>query len=168
MFMYEALLNNIRNIPQWTIQERANTVTAITAIVGAAFVVFQIIQIKRNPRNSTHERITNESFQILKFLSDAQGTYEYFYSSKEPPKELDEKLKYATEMVSNYLEHVLLQKKYLPRAVRGNWHSYVKEICKTAPIVREHVERYKTQYSKTLRRVIDKVEKEIKNRPIEG
>src|SRR6202008_1018138 len=58
------------------------------------------------------------------------------------------------EMVSNYLEHVLLQKKYLPRAVRGNWHSYVKEICKTAPIVREHVERYKTQYSKTLRRVI--------------
>jgi hypothetical protein len=119
-------------------------------------------------RNSIHERITNESFQILKFLSDAQGTYEYFYSSKEPPKELDEKLKYATEMVSNYLEHVLLQKKYLPRAVRGNWHSYVKEICKTAPIVREHVERYKTQYSKTLRRVIDKVEKEIKNRPIEG
>jgi hypothetical protein len=78
MFMYEALLNNIRNIPQWTIQERANTVTAITAIVGAAFVVFQIIQIKRNLRNSTHERITNESFQILKFLSDAQGTYEYF------------------------------------------------------------------------------------------
>jgi hypothetical protein len=104
----------------------------------------------------------------LKFLSDAQGTYEYFYNSKEPPKELDEKLKYATEMVSNYLEHVLMQKKYLPRAVRGNWHSYVKEICKTAPIVREHVERYKTQYSKTLRRVIDKVEKEIKNPPLEG
>jgi hypothetical protein len=80
----------------------------------------------------------------LKFLSDAQWTYEYFYNSKEPPKELDEKLKYAIEMVSNYLEHVLMQKKYLPRAVRGN----VKEICKTAPIVREHVERYKTQYAR--------------------
>jgi hypothetical protein len=65
MLLYEALLNNIRNIPQWTIQERTNTVTAITAIVGAAFVVFQIIQIKRNLRNSTHERVTNEKLSDL-------------------------------------------------------------------------------------------------------
>jgi hypothetical protein len=42
-----------------------NTVTAITAIVGAAFVVFQIIQIKPNLRNSTHERVTNEKLSDL-------------------------------------------------------------------------------------------------------
>jgi hypothetical protein len=129
------------------------------------FVLRQIRQINWNISSSTHQRITTESFEILKFLSGIPETYEYFYSSKPPPEELNEKLKYATEMVSNYLEHVLLQEEYLPEEVRENWHSYVEEICKTAPIVRAHVKKYRTQYTEILLGIITDIEKEKNKSP---
>jgi hypothetical protein len=157
----EAITNCVAGDPcAHSVQTYANIATAVIALAALVFGGWQILLVNRNIRSSTHERITTESFAILKFLSEVPGIYDYFYSQKPPPNETNEPLRYATEMVSNYLEHVLLQKRYLPRKVRKNWHSYVKEICRTAPIVRAHVKEYNAQYSKILLRAIIDVEKE--------
>jgi hypothetical protein len=42
----------------------------------------------------------NESLEILRFLAEHPGNYDYFCNGKEQPENADESLKYATEMLA--------------------------------------------------------------------
>ena len=88
-------------------------------------------------------RLMAESLEILRFLADHPGNYDYFYHSKDPPETQDESLKCATEMIANYLEHVVLQKDTLPKEVQ----------VARSPIVRSHLKKYRDWYDVRLHEI---------------
>jgi hypothetical protein len=71
--------------------------TAVIAAGGIIFVWQQIKQVKISLQSGTNERLMAESLEILRFLADHPGNYDYFYHSKDPPETQDESLKCATE-----------------------------------------------------------------------
>jgi hypothetical protein len=56
--------------------------TMLVALGGIFFVLRQIKQVERTIRGTTHERLTAESFDLLRFLASAPHTYSYFYEEK--------------------------------------------------------------------------------------
>ena len=78
---------------------------------------------------SVSERLASQSIEILKYIADDPQLYEYFYKNKPlvvetptPPKVLC----YA-EIMTNFLEHIFLQRPSLPVASQGAWMRYVRD-----------------------------------------
>jgi hypothetical protein len=86
--------------PNWAekIQAIAGLATMVVAAGGICFVWWQMKQVERSIRSNTNERLTGESLEILRFLAEHPETYDYFYNGKEPTGDVDNMLKYATEM----------------------------------------------------------------------
>jgi hypothetical protein len=145
--------------PNWAeiVQAIASLTTMIVATGGICFVSRQIKQVERSIRSNTNERLTSESLEILRFLAEHPDTYDYFYSGKEPTGEVDNTLKYAAEMIINYMEHVVLQKETLPENVQKSWDVFVQDTYARSPLVREHLRRFKDWYQPSLLKLIENV-----------
>jgi hypothetical protein len=146
--------------PNWAekVQAYASVATALITFGGILFVLWQIKQVDRGIRSNTNERLMNESLEILRFLAENPGNYDYFYNGKELPKEADEALKYATEMVANYMEHVVLQTETLPTDVREGWKKFVKDSYARSSVVREHLKKFADWYDPRLRELVKNVQ----------
>jgi hypothetical protein len=146
--------------PNWAenIQAYASVATAVIALGGAWFVLRQIKQVDRGIRSNTNERLMTESLDILRFLAEHPGNYEYFYNGQEPPKEIDEVLKYATEMIANYMEHVVLQNETLPGDVQESWKTFVRDSYARSPVVREHLRKFADWYDPRLLKLVGEVQ----------
>jgi hypothetical protein len=131
--------------------------TAVIAAGGIIFVWQQIKQVKISLQSGTNERLMAESLEILRFLADHPGNYDYFYHSKDPPETQDESLKCATEMIANYLEHVVLQKDTLPKEVQETWYRFVTDTYARSPIVRSHLKKYRDWYDVRLHEMVANV-----------
>ena len=131
--------------------------TVIITLGGIAFVLIQIRQFKINLQSGTNERLMAESLEILRFLAEHPGNYDYFYHDKSPPEVQDESLKCATEMIANYLEHVVLQKSTLPKDVQKTWQTFVEDTYARSPIIRWHLKNYQDWYDAKLHQMVAKV-----------
>lgn len=79
---------------RWDIVEALGTwATAAAAIIGFVFIQRQISPAERTISGTTHERLTAESFEILKFLASVPDTYAYFYQGKELDAEAEHREK---------------------------------------------------------------------------
>jgi hypothetical protein len=145
--------------PNWAeiLQAISSGGTLLVAIAGITFVVWQIRQVDRSVRSNTHERLTNESLDILRFLADHPSTYDYFYGGKPIPAQDDNTLKYATEMIANYLEHVVMQMETLPTEMQKTWRSFVRDQYARSPIIRDHLFRFREWYSPKLLKMVEDV-----------
>jgi hypothetical protein len=147
----------IGNLAEW-VQAGAGVATLATAIVGVVLGLGQLKQLSASARSDTNQRLTTESFDVLRFLADYEGTYEYFYNSKEPEEVVHERLKYATEMLANYLEHVVLQLNTLPIKSQESWKKLTRDTYSHSPLLREHLRKYKAWYDESLYDVVEGVE----------
>jgi hypothetical protein len=132
----------------------------LTLIVtgGGIFIVWrQIRQLERSLSSNTNERLTSESFEILRFLAQSPTTYDYFYNGKQPPTDDDNSLKYATEMIVNYLEHIVVQIDTLPKDAQKRWTEFVMDTYARSPMVRAHLSKYKEWYASELLNLVDGV-----------
>jgi hypothetical protein len=134
----------------------AEACTAVAAVGGIFFVWHQIKQVSVAVRSSTNERLMSESLEILRFLAEHPGNYDYFYSGKKPPENADESLKYATEMVANYMEHVVQQRDTLPKDTRESWEEFVNTYARS-PVVRAHLASFREWYDPRLHKLVEKV-----------
>ena len=91
-------------------------------------------------------------------MADYEVTYEYFYNSKEPEEVVHERLKYATEMLANYLEHVVLQLNTLPIKSQESWKKLVCDTYSHSPLLGERLRKYKDWYDQSLYDVVEGVE----------
>src|SRR5271163_1397506 len=125
--------------PNWAeiVQALAAVVTAVIALAGIAFVVLQLRQVDRSVRSATQERLTSESFEIITFLASIPGSYAYFYEGKSIPsgEPNEERLRYAAEMILNFMEHLVLQKDNL-RDDWPVWKDFILYTFHSAPSVR--------------------------------
>jgi hypothetical protein len=144
--------------PNWeAVSAIAAACTAVTAVGGIFFVWHQIRQVSVSLRSSTNERLMSESLEILRFLAEHPGNYDYFYNGKKPPEDADESLKYATEMLANYMEHVVQQRDTLPKDTRESWDGFVKDTYARSPVVRTHLASFKEWYDPRLHKLVEKV-----------
>jgi hypothetical protein len=145
--------------PNWAeiLQAIASVGTLLVATGGICFVLRQIKQVERSIRSNTNERLTSESLEILRFLAEHPETYDYFYNGKEPTRDVDNMLKYATEMIVNYMEHVVLQKETLPEDVQKSWDVFVQDTYARSPLVREHLRQFRNWYQPSLLKMVENV-----------
>jgi hypothetical protein len=130
--------------------------TAVAAAVGFIFIQRQISQAERTIRGSTHERLTAESFEVLRFLASVPNSYAYFYEGKELG-ETDtnrEFILYATEALANYVEHVVAEKPNMTDVDWRVWSRFIDDTFRRAPVVRKHVEQHCKWYSPELLEMI--------------
>jgi hypothetical protein len=76
---------------------------------------------------------------------------------KEPTGDVDNMLKYATEMIVNYMEHVVLQKETLPENVQKSWDEFVQDTYARSPLVREHLRQFRNWYQPSLLQTVETV-----------
>jgi hypothetical protein len=145
--------------PNWAeiLQAIASVGTLLVAAGGICFVLRQIKQVEHSIQSNTNERLTNESLEILRFLAEHPETYDYFYNGKEPMGDVNNMLKYATEMIVNYMEHVVLQKETLPEDVQRSWDVFVQDTYARSPLVREHLRQFRNWYQPSLLKMVENV-----------
>jgi hypothetical protein len=117
----------------------------------------QVSNLERSLQSNVSEQLMNGSFGVLRFLSENEHLYDCFYANQNPKDLQDKKLKVATEMVANYLEHILLQLNALPENSRNSWSSYIRDMLENSPIVCDHVRRYSKWYPSELVAIVDEV-----------
>jgi hypothetical protein len=126
----------------WGALEAVGTwATACVALGGIFFVRQQLRQVERTIRGDTHERLTTESFEVLKFLAIQPDSYPYFYEGKKLEENYTHRvfILYAAEMLANYLEHVILQKPNMKAADWAVWKRFLCDSLKLAPTVRQQL-----------------------------
>jgi hypothetical protein len=144
--------------PNWAGQLQAlGSVGAVVALVGIGFVWWQIRQVHISIQSNTSERLTAQSLEILRFLAEHPETYDYFYNGKEPPLEANNVLNYATEMLVNYMEHVVAQREAIPKHARDNWDRFVEDTYARSPIVREYLTKFREWYDPRLLEMVTAV-----------
>jgi hypothetical protein len=67
-------------------------------------------------------------------------------------------LKYATEMIANYMEHVVLQNETLPGDVQESWKTFVRDSYARSPVVREHLRKFADWYDPRLLKLVGEVQ----------
>ncbi|MGD0720863.1 MAG: hypothetical protein ABR970_07420 [Roseiarcus sp.] len=134
------------------VQAVSAVATAVIAGIGVYFVTKQLGQVERTIRGTTHERLTGESLEILRFLAEHPETYPYFYEGKNLEDDSENRvlILYSTEIVCNYIEHVCLQRPNMTAGDWAVWRSFVEDTCRNAPIVRWYLEKYKKWYTRKL------------------
>jgi hypothetical protein len=63
----------IGNLAEW-VQAGAGLATLATAFVGVVLGLRQLKQLSASARSDTNQRLTTESFDVLRFLADYEGT----------------------------------------------------------------------------------------------
>jgi hypothetical protein len=102
--------------------------------------------------------LTGESLEILRFLAEHPETYDYFYNGKAAIGEEDNTVRYATEMIVNYMEHVVLQMDSLPRDAQKSWNDFVVDTYSRSPVIRAHLKGFKEWYSPALLAMVENVQ----------
>jgi hypothetical protein len=140
--------------PNWA--EAVQAITAIATLfiaVGGIFLVLrQLRQVERTIQGTTHERLTAESFEVLQFLASIPNSYPYFYNGKPLDKtdENFETLRYATEFLTNYLEHVVLQRGNMKDEDWPFWRDFVIDTLHSSPAVLDYLRTYWRWYADDL------------------
>ena len=137
----------------WTAIEAIGVwATALIALGGIFFVRRQLRQVERTIRGNTNERLTTESFEIIKFLASRPESYPYFYLGRELGEDDENRdfVLYAAEMITNYLEHVVAQKEDMSARDWKTWEHFVIEQLQMSPVIREHLRDNKDWYSPEL------------------
>lgn len=139
--------------------------TAAAAVTGFVFLQRQISQAERTIRGTSHERLTAESFEVLRFLASVPRTYRYFYEGKEldAHEEHREFILYATEALANYVEHVVTEKPNMTAADWKVWQRFLEDTFRRAPVVRKHLERHSHWYSPELLQIADVASRETES-----
>jgi hypothetical protein len=147
----------------WSAVEAVGTwATALIAVGGIVFVRRQLQQVERTIRGDTHERLTTESFEVLKFLASEPKSYPHFYEGKslEESCEIRVFIRYAAELLANYMEHVIAQRPNMSSADWKVWERFLSETLSLAPVVRGFLRSRKGWYSAELVSMSDKIDAE--------
>jgi hypothetical protein len=144
------------------VQAAAAVVTAVIAGAGIFFVTKQLGQVESSIRSTTHERLTEESLEILRFLAEHPETYPYFYDGKSLEDDHANRavMLYSTEI---YIEHICLQRRNMTHGDWKVWRVFVEDTCRNAPIVRWYLDKYQRWYMTMLVDISARVSKELQD-----
>jgi hypothetical protein len=137
--------------------------TALVALGGIFFVRRQLQQFEPTIWGDTHERLTTESFEILKVLASKPESYPYFYEGKKLETGSQQRvfILCAAEMLANYLEHVINQRPNMSAADWKVWNRFLTDTLKMGPVVCDLLRERKGWYSEELVQFCEQVERQL-------
>jgi hypothetical protein len=147
--------------PTWTdvAQALATIAAVLIALFGFPLLIFQIKQLERSIRGDTHEKLYNQSLEIMNFLFQYPSLRPYVYEGKELEANDIERGHVDTlmEMLGDYLEHILLQMPNLPGDIRPYWKNYVRDMLRSSPELQRYLHIRRQWYSEELRQMATEV-----------
>lgn len=140
---------------------------SLVATIGGLYAVYiQIVKIKETTWSNTHNKLADQSLELLKFLSQNPSTYEYFYKNKPLEQESTDKyiVLFAAEALSNFMENLLLQKNNLPDKQWAVWNRFIYTTFEYSIVVRNFIQENREWYCPELLEIADKCEALFKTR----
>ncbi|WP_158554854.1 hypothetical protein [Methylovirgula sp. 4M-Z18] len=125
--------------------------------ISAYYIWRQLTEVALSGQANVSERLASQSFEILKCIADDPRLYEYFNENKPLSEDSPERAKVlcCAEIVTNFLEHIVLQRPSLPRASKEAWMLYVRDHYFASIVVREFVGRHREWYADIFLEFID-------------
>jgi len=135
--------------------------TLIITLVGLYAVYIQIKKLRQAAWSDTHSKLSDQSFELLRFLAQNPGTYDYFYNRKKLEDDAEDKvfILYATEALVNFLEHLVLQKENLPKRQWHVWKRFIYSTFESSELVCSFIQKYRSWYSAELLAIADEFER---------
>ena len=101
--------------------------------------------------------MADQSFELLKFLSETPSTYDYFYKKKLLENDAPDKIiaLYTAEALANFMEHLILQKDNLPDKQWEVWKRFIYTTFKSSIVLRDFIQDNREWYSSELLAVAD-------------
>lgn len=132
-------------------------ISLIVTIVGLYAVYMQLKKIKETTWSNTHSKLADQSFELLKLLSDHPNTYDYFYHKKPLENNAPEKIivLYLAEALTNFMEHLILQKPNLPQKQWEVWRRFIYTTFKSSVVLRNFIQENREWYSEDLLKIAD-------------
>jgi len=108
-------------------------------------------------RANASERLATRSSEIIKYIADDPSLYGYFYENKPLVGEQQERVKVlcCAEIMTHFLEHIVLQKRSLPKTSRVAWMVYVRERYAMSLVVREFIAEHRSWYAEAFLKFIE-------------
>jgi len=126
----------------WTDKAQAysSILTLIVTVIGFSFVFFQIHQAQRSLNGSTHAAIYSQQHAINQLFVDHPELRKHFYENVpcRPADPNHEILLPVSDMVADFFEHLMQQRKNLPETIWPAWERYMKYVYVNSPVLREH------------------------------
>ncbi|MBS1583062.1 MAG: hypothetical protein JST66_12760 [Bacteroidetes bacterium] len=132
--------------------------TLSITVIGLYAAYVQLKRIKETLWSNTHSTLCDQSFELLKFLSSTPASYGHFYDQK--PLDLVEGhdrviILYQAEALSNFMEHLILQRHNLPAEQWAVWNRYIYSSLKASVVVRNFIHDKREWYSPELLAIVD-------------
>ena len=153
-------------------QNLINILTALATIgsflvtaIGLIAVYVQIKKLRESIWGNTHSKLCDQSFELIKFLSEKPQTYDYFYNGKvlEEGSKDQVYVLYATEALANFLEHLVLQKSNLPDRQWEVWYRFICSTYTGSEVLRQFLHTHRDWYSSELLSLTDSLQGGLAN-----
>ena len=149
--------------PKWTdiLQAVGAAASLVVAVIGFGILIYQIRQLERAIRANTQSELYSQGFEILKFLGENSQIRPYFYEGKklEAHDEARNLVLSATEIVADFFEHVVLQKRNLPNAVWQKWAIQMQNTYLSCPSLQEHFSVNRNVYCEDIVRLCEEAKR---------
>ena len=133
------------------------TLQLIVQILGFGSAFYAVSRAVRELRAATNDRLTTQSFEVIRFLAKHPDFYDLFYRKKQPTAEQanNPDLLYCAEMLANFMEHVAAQIPNTPPTTRKVWRLFIREAYDSSPILQQFLQNYKDWYSSGLFKIVE-------------
>lgn len=138
-----------------------NTIISVASLAvtttGLFAVYIQLRKIQETTWSNTHSKLADQSFELLKFLSETPSTYDYFYNKKPLADDSPNRvvILYTAEALANFIEHIILQKENLPSKQWDVWKRFVYTTLKSSVVLRDFIQNNREWYSPDLLAIAD-------------
>ena len=126
--------------------------TLIVTVIGLVLVYFQLRGLTESIRGDTQGKLCDQSIEIIKMLADNPQTYEYFYENKELEEGSPDKVfvRYASEAIAVFVEHLVTQRRNMPSEQWHSWHRFICSTYRSSPVLREFFAEHSDWFSDEL------------------
>jgi hypothetical protein len=134
----------------WSIALAAISLLVTALGLGGAYI--QIKKLQESAWSNMHSKLCDQSFELLKFLSETPGTYDYFYNKKplQPDEPGHAMVLYQAEALANFLEHLILQQDQLPEKQWEVWQRFISGTFDASVVVCQFITEHSDWYSPDL------------------
>ncbi|MCS6844323.1 MAG: hypothetical protein NZ528_08385 [Caldilineales bacterium] len=145
--------------PLWTdvLQATGAIGALIISTVGFAVLIYQVRQLERSIRGNVNESLYNQNLEFLRVLTNNPDLRPYFYENRdvtvEDPKYYQ--VMSLAEILASFLELIALQKSDIPKHVWVHWLSYIQDMYRSSPVLRQHFRDNKSWYSRDILTLLD-------------
>jgi len=146
-----------------------SAITLVVTVGGLYGALIQIRKIREAAWSNMHSKLCDQSFELLKFLSEYPSAYDYFYHRRQLQVNDPERVMVLciAEALANFLEHLLLQKDQLPPEQWAVWRRFIYSTFDVSTVVCQFITEHQDWYSPDLVAIASECERAKQQEKIE-